>query len=76
MDDTTAAACGMGGFHSIVPIKRLYTFEFRIYDDGSESNELEPDYDQDWYELAKQCGEVRCSGKEYQSELAAATKAS
>lgn len=70
MDDTTAAACAIGGFHSTVPIKRLYMFEFRIYD-GSENNELEPDHDQDWYALAKQCGEVSFRSKGCQDELAA-----
>ncbi|NHZ66715.1 hypothetical protein [Massilia genomosp. 1] len=70
MDDTTAAACAMGGFHSTVPIKRLYTFEFPIYD-GSENNELEPDHDQDRYALAKQCGEVSFRSKGCQDELAA-----
>lgn len=75
MDDTTAAACAMGGFNSTVPIKRLYTFEFHIYD-GSENNELEPDHDQDWYELAKQCGEVRRRGNDCQDKLAVKNKAS
>jgi hypothetical protein len=67
MDDATAAACALGGFHSTVPIKRLYTFEFRIFD-GSENNELEPDRDQDWYELAKKCGDVHCRSKDRQDE--------
>lgn len=75
MDDTTAAACALGAFHSKVPIKRLYTFEFCIHE-GSEDRELEPDYDQDWYELAKQSGEVSRCSKEHQDDLTAATKAS
>lgn len=48
MDDMTAAACALGGFHFTVPIKCLYMFKFRVYD-GCGNYELEPGHDQDWY---------------------------
>ena len=68
MDDMTAAACAMGGFHSTVPIKRLYMFEFTVFDESGH-HELEPDHDQDWYALAKRCGKLYCCGKEYDAEF-------
>lgn len=68
MDDTTAAACAMGGFHSTVPIKRLYMFEFTVFNESGD-DELEPDHDQDWYALAKRCGKVYCCSKEYDDDF-------
>jgi len=68
MDDTTAASCAMGGFHSTVPIKHLDVFEFTVYDESGRY-ELEPDYDQDWYELAERCGKVCCCSKEYEDQF-------
>jgi len=73
MDDTTAASCAMGGFHSTVPIKHLYMFEYTVYD-GSGHYELEPDYDQDWYELAERCGKVSCCSKEYEDQFTEAAE--
>lgn len=67
MDDTTAATCALGGFHSTVPIERLDRFELTVY--GACGGVLEPDYDRDWYEHADQCGEVDCCSRDSNFEL-------
>lgn len=60
MDDGTAAACALGGFHSQVAIKRLYDFDI-IVCDGETGAELSPNYELDIYDLADQAGRVYCT---------------
>lgn len=46
-----AAAAAMGAYHNTMPIKYLDSFEFTVYNE--DGYEVEPDWDADWYELAK-----------------------
>ncbi len=54
--DGEAAACALGIYHSLVPVKRLWNFEFKVVDD--EGEELEHDPVVDVYELADSCTEL------------------
>lgn len=58
MDDDTAAACAMGGFHSQIPIKQLSGYEYTIYDIGTDA-ELNPYNIDDWYAFADRAGRVK-----------------
>lgn len=57
MNDDTAAACAMGGFHSQVPIKQLWGYEYTIYDIKTDL-ELDPYKITDWYDYADHAGQV------------------
>ncbi|WP_027474636.1 hypothetical protein [Curvibacter gracilis] len=57
MDDDTAAACAMGGFHSQIAIEQLWGYSYTIYDIETDF-ELDPYQIDDWYEFADQAGEV------------------
>ncbi|WP_027456850.1 hypothetical protein [Dechloromonas agitata] len=59
LDDTTAASCAIGAFHSRIPIKYLHAFEYEMFDAESDT-ELFDDCELDCYELAKQAGAVIC----------------
>jgi hypothetical protein len=55
--DEEAAACAMGFFHTTVPVKYLADFEFKVVDQNG--NELEPDYDLDWYKFSERFRHLR-----------------
>lgn len=54
LSPAVAAAAALGAFHSTVPIKRLWNFEITVSDERS--FEVQPDYEEDVYELAEQHG--------------------
>lgn len=56
LPDGEAAACALGIYHSLVPVKRLWNFEFKVVDDQGE--EFEHDPGADFYELADACKEL------------------
>lgn len=51
-----AAAAALGAFHSTVPIKRIFDFEFEVIDESG--TQIEPDEDIDWCETASELGAV------------------
>lgn len=57
LSDKHAANCALDGFHSKVPIKDLWRFEFTVLDPSS-GEVLERDEELDGYELAECCGGV------------------
>lgn len=57
MDDDTAAACAMGGFHSQIAIQQLWGYDYTIYDIATDMR-LNPYEIDDWYEFADQAGKV------------------
>jgi len=61
LTDTLAASCALGAFHRSVPIKRLWMFEFAVRDFKT-GQELTPDDDADFDEIAQRCVGLRLIG--------------
>lgn len=52
LDDKTAAAAALGAFHSSVPVKRTWDFDFSVID-AMTFKELAPDYELSLFETAQ-----------------------
>jgi hypothetical protein len=51
LEDSIAAGAALGAYHSTIPIKYLWGFEFAVRKAGC--SRITPDYEADWYLLAE-----------------------